>query len=154
KKKNKKKRKQRQSHTVVYRGTPHRDKRKIEGSWTSGSLSDAFEMEMTNEMISVVTVTSEFQTRVKADYYQYQWTPFDFDTILENDGTMVGSGKDTVGVFTIDGKIDMKKKTVYFEKKYLGMHLVVYRGTIKENLVEMTGKWFINEYNEGEPASQ
>ncbi|ETO09886.1 hypothetical protein RFI_27491 [Reticulomyxa filosa] len=55
--------------------------------------------------------------------------------------------KTLVGIFTIDGKIDLKKRTVYFEKKYLGMHLVVYRVTIKDNLVEMTGKWFINEYN-------
>jgi len=74
-------------------------------------------MEMTTEMLSIVTVTNEHQTRVKAEYFQYQWTPFDFDTVIENDGTMIGSGKDKVGTFTIDGTIDIKNKSVYFEKK-------------------------------------
>ena len=61
------------------------------------------------------------------------------DMHLNIDGTIVGGGKDAVGEFAINGKIEGPNVT--FVKAYKGAHSVDYKGTLNHGTI--IGKWSV-----------
>ena len=67
------------------------------------------------------------------------------DFRINNDGTIVGGGKDGVGNFKITGKLT--GNDVHFDKAYQGAHTVKYTGNFKDGGI--TGKWDVPGANGG-----
>lgn len=64
-----------------------------------------------------------------------------------NDGKMSGVGSDGIGRFTVEGHYDTESSTVRWNKKYVGLHSVEYRGYFERGVI--WGVWRIDEQCRG-----
>lgn len=63
-------------------------------------------------------------------------------------GRISGAGADKVGEFAIRGGYDDEKREVWFEKNYLGLHSVFYRG-FNDGIEGIWGDWQIGAFTRG-----
>ena len=68
-----------------------------------------------------------------------------FDEFYFLSTSICGKGKDDIGEFEINGRID--NGDVIFNKQYIGQHSVLYKG--KYDGVSIVGEWSIGEENTG-----
>jgi len=58
------------------------------------------------------------------------------------DGKIKGEGTDYVGPWVAEGEYDLASRVCSWVKQYIGMHQVIYRGTVGENGI--MGRWEIS----------
>ena len=133
-------------HIVIYNGKlQSNDKRNASGKWSinNGAFSDKFKMRLP-EFVQLQP------TLINAEYHQRgRWYPFQFPAIVERTGEISGFGMDSVGEFAIDGILDVNNETIYWEKRYIDRHIVVYNGRIDPSNYKVTGSFRIPADNSG-----
>ena len=129
-------------HIVLYNGKLGSKYINANGKWSIGQATGDFKMKLPKYDKQCKPI------KIKAEYYQRKWSPFDFPAIIERTGEITGYGKDTVGEFAVDGVINVSNSSVYFEKRYINQHIVVYNGRINKTNFSVNGHWFIGAYND------